>query len=285
MYGGGEPSGLPGEVPVLGDPDLSHEVSVAYEVGLRHELGNDAYFDITAFYRDMTGLVDTRPVYTSGSSDPDLFMYDNLDYADASGFDVLLRKYADSFLSGSIGYTYSVAKGSSSNVLLGYRTVTEGWEPLIREHYLDWDQRHTVSIELNHRVPRGRGLRIAGVPGCEGLDTHLSCRYGSGFPYSQANQGTARPVINGERYPATLIADLKVSRAFWLGDMTLNAWCEVDNLFNSHNVDFIADVEWYDADMGMDECGGAGHDPTGPLNNMYAFSRPRTISFGLGLEW
>jgi len=65
--------------------------------------------------------------------------------------------------------------------------------------------------------------------------------------------------------------------------MTLDAWCEVTNLFNRKNLDNIEDIAWYESDMGLDW--GLSMDPTGMLDNYYAFSRPRMVRFGLGLNW
>ncbi|MCK5065386.1 MAG: hypothetical protein KAQ97_08890, partial [Candidatus Fermentibacteraceae bacterium] len=90
--------------------------------------------------------------------------------------------------------------------------------------------------------------------------------------------------INMERYPATMIAKLKVNKNIWLGSFTLDAWFQVYNLFNRQNIDLIMDTAWYEGWTGVDDC-TSDPDPTGPLDNTYAYGMPRMVQFGLGIEW
>jgi hypothetical protein len=92
------------------------------------------------------------------------------------------------------------------------------------------------------------------------------------------------------RYPAVNTADLSIRKRFWISDFTLDAWCQISNLFDNHGMHGIADIqdiEWYHAELH----GGGGRDysenrdPTGRLGNPYAFIQSRMIRFGLGFNW
>ena len=48
---------------ILLSGDLSSEVTTQYEVGFRHVLGDIAALNITAFYKNTEGLLNTAPVY------------------------------------------------------------------------------------------------------------------------------------------------------------------------------------------------------------------------------
>ncbi len=284
LYGSGERISASAEIPVAGNPDLSWETTRSYGAGFTHLFGSgDTRFDLVGYYREMSGLTDTRQISFPPDSLIDLFTWDNLDLATAKGLEVTLTRLRDSGLSGSISYAWSLAEGTSSGSLLGYRTVIEELQPSMDEHPLDWDQRHTICLELNYRVPRNQGLRIAGVPLLEGFEAYMSWSYGSGFPYTASHQ-SAQLALNGRRYPSTMLADLRLSRKIWIGVVTLEPWCEVDNLFQTRDIDFIADVEWYEA-AEWEDSPYYTPDPTGPLDNPYAWSRPRMIKFGLGMEW
>lgn len=280
MYSGSDYD-LSGAFPIVGNPDLSAEETISYEVGVKHQFDDVTMLDITGYFKDITGLVDMQNNFYSAVDAYDLYI--NGDYGNVRGMELNLVRRPSDFWSGSINYTYSVAMGKSSSATQNYSYVWAGWIIPKQESPLDWDQRHAVNAELDYRIPQGEGPRLGDSPFLEGLGVHLSWSYGSGFPYSPSGQGTAQPEINSERYPWTMTTTLKVNKTFWIGGVTLDAYCQVNNLFNRHNIDTIADIAWYDADQDGD--GEPDHDPTGDQDNPYVFSRPRMIRFGLGVEW
>ena len=280
MYSGSDYD-LSGAFPIVGNPDLSAEETVSYQVGVKHQFDDITMIDITGYYKDITGLVDMQNNFYSAVDAYDLYI--NGDYGNVRGAELNLIRRPSDFWSGSINYSYSVAMGKSSSATQNYTYVWAGWIIPKKESPLDWDQRHTVNAELDFRIPQGEGPRIGDTPFLEGFGVHLSWNYGSGFPYSPSGQGTAQPVINSERYPWTMETTLKVNKTFWIGGVTLDAYCQVNNLFNRHNINTIADIAWYDADQDGD--GEPDRDPTGQQDNPYVFSRPRMIRFGLGVEW
>ena len=272
---------LSGAFPIVGNPDLSAEETVSYEVGVKHQFDDITMVDITGYYKDITGLVDMQNNFYTAVDAYDLYI--NGDYGNVRGAELTFTRRPSNFWSASLNYTYSVAMGKSSSATQNYTYVWAGWIIPKKESPLDWDQRHTMNAELDFRIPQGEGPRIGETPFLEGFGVHLSWRFGSGLPYSQANQGTAQPEINSKRRPFTMSTDLKVNKTFWIGGVTLDAFCEVRNLFDRQNINTILDEAWYDADQDGD--GEPDEDPTGSMSNPYVFSRPRMIRFGLGFEW
>lgn len=272
---------LSGAFPIVGNPDLAAEETISYEVGVKHQFDDITMVDITGYYKDITGLLDLQNNFYSAIDAYDLYI--NGDYGNVRGAEFNLVRRPSDFWSGSVNYTYSVGMGKSSSSRQNYDYVWANWIIPKVESPLDWDERHRVNAELDFRIPQGEGPRLGDTPFLEGFGVHVSWTYGSGFPYSASNQGTLQPVINGSRYPWTMMTTLKVNKTFWAGPMILDAYCQVNNLFGRQNIDNIISEAWYDADQDGD--GEPDHDPTGEQSNPYVFSRPRMIRFGLSFEW
>lgn len=270
------------ETPFGGNPDLDFEKTVQYEIGFVHSFSESCLIDITGYVKSISNMVETD-VY-SLSPIGDYALYTNGGSGDSRGLEVTLNGNPDGFFSWNLSYMLSKSTGTSSHALQNYLySQYNGFSNADTDQYLDWDQRHTVQADFNLSIPRGRGIRIADSPVFQGLNVHLSWGFGSGYPYTHSNQGIYEPRINEVRYPATNSASLKMIKTFWLSSMTLDTWCEVTNLFNRKNIDNIEDIGWYEAESQADWQDDA--DPTGPMDNHYAFSRPRMIRFGLGLNW
>ncbi|MCD4777241.1 MAG: TonB-dependent receptor [Candidatus Aegiribacteria sp.] len=272
---------LSGSFPIVGNPDLAAEETISYEMGVKHQFDDITMIDLTGYYKDITGQLDMQKNYYTAVDSYNLYI--NTDYGNIRGAELCITRRPNNFWSGSLNYTYSIAMGKSSGATQNYTYVWANWIIPKKESPLDWDQRHTINAWFDYRIPQGEGPRIGDTPFLEGLGANLSWSYGSGFPYGEENQGTAQPEINGKRYPCTMTTTLKVNKSFWIGSVTLNAYCQVSNLFDRQNINTIADEGWYDADQDGD--GEPDHDPTGRYDNPYVFSRPRMIRFGLGFEW
>ncbi len=269
------------DIPVVGYLDLSPEKTVSYEAGLKYQLNEVSMIDICGYIKNISALTGTRRVQSGPTEFYDLYI--NNGYGTIRGSEITYSLRPRGFFKGNLSYSYSVARGRNSIALQNYLYSIYGWNPPIEEHYLDWDQRHTINAELDFRIPRGEGPRIGNTSFLEGFGIHLTWEYGSGFPYTASNQGSPTPLINTRRYPATMMTRLKVNKNFWLGSLTLDAWLQVYNLFNRKNIDLIMDVAWYEAVPEGDY--SSDPDPIGPLNNYYSFSMPRMVQFGIGIEW
>ena len=272
---------LSGAFPIVGNPDLAPEETISYEVGVKHQFDDITLIDVTGYYKDITGQIDMQNNFYSAVDAYDLYI--NGDYGNVRGVELSLARRPSNFWSGSVNYTYSVAMGKSSSATQNYTYVWAGWIIPKKESYLNWDQRHSINVDADFRIPQGEGPRIGDTPFLEGFGVSASWSAGSGFPYDASNQGTAMPEINGSRYPWTMSTIVKVNKTFWIGSVSLDAWCQINNLFGRQNINSIANIAWYDADMDGD--GEPDHDPTGDMGNPYVFSRPRMIRFGLGFEW
>ena len=286
--------------PLVGNPDMEAEKSVSYELGINHALRPDITLKVTTYYKDLTSLTSTRQIVYSGGS---YTQYTNADYGSAKGVDVILSKRsAHSNLSGTLNYSYMIAKGNASTPYEGYYDYfTQGtnapvWP--VREYPLAFDQRHTLTVNLDYRVPRDWKANFLGLslPGAWGLN--VLAKYGSGLPYTKTDdQGNRIGALNDGRMPPTYTVDLKFNKDFYLfGDKDLHVsfFTEVENLFDRRNVIHVYSNTGKANDDGRHYELTADPDGDGPytaedVNRYYRllakdpqnYDAPRTLRWGL----
>jgi outer membrane receptor protein involved in Fe transport len=260
---------------IMGNPDLEAEQTISYELGLRHLFGELTSVAVSAFYKDITGLVRTAEQYSE--SYDYYYVYENDDsHGTVRGLEIKLLQLPGRWISGSLGYTYSIAKGR-------YSTPTEQWEyateglviPPREDNYLDWDQTHTADMNLTLSMPQGSGPSLAGWRFLEGGRLTVDWCYGSGFPYSPPLGESEQPRVNTERYPWTMQTDVIASKRIPAGPLELEAGVTVYNLFNRHNVSRIFDTGHYIS----------SGEPGGPTGNPGAWSSARHFLARLDVIW
>ncbi|MGB2988566.1 MAG: TonB-dependent receptor [Candidatus Zixiibacteriota bacterium] len=286
--------------PLVGNADMEAEKSIAYELGVNHALADDITMKVTTYYKDLTNLASTREVVYAGGS---YTQFVNADYGTVKGVDVILTKRpGHKNLSGTINYSYMIAKGNASTAYEGYYDYfTEGtnapvWP--VREYPLAFDQRHTLTMDVDYRVPRDWRGNFAGLtlPGAWGLN--VLAKYGSGMPYTKTDdQGNRLGALNGGRMLATYRVDLKFNKDFYLfreKETRLSFFTEVVNLFDRRNILHVysntgkPDDDGYHYELTVDP------DGDGPLtaedvNRYYRllaedpqnYDAPRTVRWGI----
>nr|NIO11470.1 hypothetical protein [Deltaproteobacteria bacterium] len=286
--------------PLVGNPDMEAEKSVSYELGINHAFREDMTLKVTTYYKDLTNLASTRQIVYAGGS---YTQYTNADFGSVKGVDVTWTKRPDrSNLSGSVNYSYMIAKGNASTAYEGYYDYfTQGtsapvWP--VREYPLSFDQRHTLTVNLDYRVPRhwqGRFLGMS-LPSAWGLN--VLGKYGSGLPYTKTDdQGNRIGALNEGRMPATYTVDLKFNKDFYLfsdKDLHLSLFTEVENLFDRRNVIHVYSNTGKPNDDGRHYELTADPDGDGPysaedVNYYYRllakdpqnYDAPRTLRWGL----
>ncbi len=243
---------------IVGNPDLDAQRTISYEAGLRHRFNNLSSVAVSGFYKDITGLVRTSSHFDESLGE--YYQYGNDEsHGSVRGMEITFLRLPGDYLSGSINYTYSVAKGKYSSATSQFEYSTQGDTiPPAENNYLDWDQRHVASGHLNYALPRGSGPRVYGVYPLEGTELAIDWAYGSGFPYSPPSGASVIPSVNTERYPWTMQSDARLSRRFWVKALEFRASITIYNLFNRTNLDRIFDNAYYQS---TGEPGGITRNP------------------------
>jgi outer membrane receptor protein involved in Fe transport len=146
-------------VAIRGNPDLEPETNIAYQAGVQHLFSRDVSGQFSVFFKDIYGLITTRQTVDEFGNTVPFFV--NGDYASSRGFEASLTKSFSHKFSAEVNYTFSLATGVASNPNQALQFFNGGQLYLpISEQALDWDQRHTVSVQGVIRDP-GKWVAVA----------------------------------------------------------------------------------------------------------------------------
>jgi outer membrane receptor protein involved in Fe transport len=260
-----------GHWPLIGNPDLQPEKTVAYEVGIESMIAEDLVLDVTGFYKDIDNLVSTVTINDTRDPEtpPDATQYTtylNTDYGNVRGFELTLRKRFREAWMGRVIYTFMIGKGRSSDVLEGYNQLFDGTVAPTREYYLDWDRRHSLVLDLGY----GR---------MDNWAVNVLVKYATGSPYTPVeNTRSLQPEQNTARFPDISLVNLKISKDFSLFAKKEQVFLEVYNLFNKLNLTSFND-ENTDLMRHLRLYG----EWTGPYDDVTVYGNPREIRAGFRL--
>jgi outer membrane receptor protein involved in Fe transport len=240
---------------VVQNPNLVPEKTTSYEVGFRQQFGQYIGLDVTAYYKQVSDLIEQYTVtpYQSTNLQP-YITYANTDYAVTRGFEVSLRLERVSYVSASINYTLGYAEGTGSNANSQALLQAQGANAPVFALPLSYDQRHTGSINVDVRTPQDD----ESLPSWErGWGANLLFTFNSGRPYtlksytadiiSQGNytaalgeypsKSTVISPINGEYLTWNFRLDLRVDKSFRLFDkVSTQIYLSVINVLNTENI-------------------------------------------------
>ncbi len=279
----------------VGNPSLKPQKTIQYEAGFDQLVFDDLSLGIRGFYKDIFDYV-TLNVRTN----PDKYV--NLDFASARGFEIIVTKQLSNRYSGSLGYTYQLAKGRSSNPFAAQ--ATSALFGLPREVRLDWDQQHTVNLFLGYRVSPNDNFSIFGLP-FNNWGASVTWNYGSGFPYTPFDPTVPAGSL-GELYlkntgdgPFTSEVNISLYKGFNIFDkLNLTATLDVTNLLNRRNVDLnaggfnnaagrpISYGDYTNVTREIYSWGAtAGNSSFASTVPPYIFRAPRQIALGFRISW
>ncbi|MBE2219108.1 MAG: TonB-dependent receptor [Ignavibacteria bacterium] len=219
---------------VFNNPLLKPEKTTAYELGVKHTAGDYVTVGVTAYYKETSDLVQAKNIKAYDNS-YSFAIYDNGDFGIVRGVDLSLDLRRINRLRASISYGLSFSSGTGSDVNSQSNIAYNGDETPKIPSALDYDQRHTGSIELDYRwgvsdVPKGFW---GGVLSKLGINALFS--FNSGRPYTPSDNsrdplavvssvGGNRPIapLNSAYSPWNIRLDMKIDKTFKIFDK-LNA--------------------------------------------------------------
>lgn len=265
--------------PLFGQPNLDARRTIAYEVGLAHQFSRYIALHLTAYYKDVTGLIGTRynEAFLPGST---VFvgytLYVNEDYANIKGFEINLDISPGAYFSGGLNYTFSIAKGSASSETEQYPGTTES----TKLYYLNFDKRHILNATGNFTIPRGGGPDIFGAKLLGNSDYSLIFSAASGFPYTPGGRDVGFVERNSLRQPATYYIDFRLGKDIPLTNQaSLRIFAEILNLTDHRNVLYVY------RDTGEPDFTFEGAHSPEYMQDPSNFGPPREIRLGMGLRF
>lgn len=230
---------------LLNNGHLESEVTTQYEIGFRQVFADAAALNITAFYKNTRGLINTATVFFQRQQGGATLRYitpTNTDFGTIKGLALTLDVARISYFSLSLDYTYALAEGTGSSTNSSFTAAfrnTNGEIPKVIAP-LDFDQRHTGVVNFDFFVPKGK------LGFLQLISANLLFSFNSGTPYTPlesqnllagtTNFGETRGYVNSAYGPGAFRVDLKVEKGFPVGGLIITPYLWVDNVFNADNV-------------------------------------------------
>lgn len=212
----------------MGNANLKPERTIAYELGLQQNIMDMFSVEITAYYKDINNLLAQEIINTT---DKKVYArYTNRDYGNVKGITLLLRNNFSAGVSGTVDYTYQVAKGNASDpnaVFTNFQTSPpkESEKQVLP---LDWDQRHTLNASIMIGDMSNWGVSITG-------------RFSTGQPYTPSNPSSSitTQFENSDRKPSFYNIDLSLYRFFEIFGTKVKLYCQIYNLTDQLNERYV----------------------------------------------
>lgn len=282
-----------------------------YEIGIKHQAGDYVDLGVSAFYKESTDLIGAGRVEGPPTRIPNGFAtYLNNDFAIARGLDFYLSMRNYNRFSVDIAYTLAFSSGTGSDFnskfLLANNLDPTTGQTLPRFVYaLDYDQRHTGSINMDYRfgasdVPEGWVGDLL-----QNFGANLLFTFNSGRPYqrkqpSSSATGTGvgelplsakNEVYTDWRYRVDLRVDKTVN--IWKTNLNFNIY--VINLLNTEIINAVYPATGSPDDNGFTQTPtGSSRYETNAFFREYWKERvsvrgnwgpPRQIRFGIRLSF
>lgn len=280
----------------IGNPNLEAEQSTQYEVGIRRSLSDKVAIDVSAYYKDIKGLINATDITSIPNG---LIIQSNEDEGVIQGLSMSVEMRRTGKFQGRVAYTMQSARGSGSGENTGFRSSWLGYADTKFNAPLNFDQRHTINANVDIRNSKGEGPSVGGMNILENAGVNFQMSAGSGLPFTPTTvipiqvdgvpQGRVTARRNSQNMPWTFRIDLKADKTINVyNNMTLNVYVQVLNLLDRKNVQNVFTATG-DADNDGFLSSAAGADlSTRELQqyqvrykNGFFYDTPRQVRLGL----
>jgi len=224
---------------VVGNPDLRPQKTIAYELGVVHQIGLNTRLEVVAFYKDLYDLVSTRFIPVAPYP---VTQVDNRTYAMSQGVEVSFHKHISDNWASDISYTLSRNKGmafSSQADFLRQRINPEtGLQYAWPEKLFPGGQRdHMIRLNFDYRLPEGGGPEVFTIRPLENFGINVLFIANSGFHYTRRNyRGEALEEYGASEGPWYYNLDLRINRDFIFDKYRISLFAEIYNVLNTEQI-------------------------------------------------
>ena len=205
---------------VMGNPDIKPERTVQYQGGYKHAVTDDLGIDLTLFYKDIRDLLGVE--FVSTYNDATYARFTNVDFGTVIGITAALGWRTAGAFSMNMDYTWQSAQGNSSDPHETATRAAASEDPRPRQIPFEWDQRHTLNIQMQWTRPAEYSVSAI-------------VRAGSGQPYTPAiDAGFGGGLeTNSGRKPVSMTVDLRAEKSLETKHVPVSLYMRVFNLFDS----------------------------------------------------
>lgn len=288
---------------IIQNSGLQPEKLTSYEVGLKQRFGDYIDAGLTVYYRETKDQITTTNIPAGPNVSAGYGLYVNQDYSISRGFEFYLSLRRFNRLAADISYSLAYASGTGSNPSskASFTTGSSGLEPPRFTYPLDYDQRHTASINLDYRfgatdVPKGIAGHIL-----KNLGLNVLLSFNSGRPYTPRSVDVNSAFSGGSAAIApknsvyrdwTYRVDMKLDKGVQIWKTYVDFYVYVINLLNTEIINNI-----YES-TGLPDDNGYMNTPDGQsqsqafkenwyyrINNPFNWGPPRQVRFGVKVNF
>ncbi len=208
---------------LVGNPRILPQRTTAYEVGVKYAIREIYGVDITLFSKDIENLLATTEVRTFPYN---YIIYTNDDFGRVQGIDVTVKRELVSRFGFTVNYTYQVARGNRSFAMQGFYDVYTGLPERMKEYYLDFDRRHTLSSTFQFLIGALGGIGI-------------NLKAASGLPYTPYISEGVVVEENSGRQGWEYSLDIMVHQGFKVGPIIIDFFLKGANITDNINPRYV----------------------------------------------
>ncbi len=262
-----------------GNALLKGQKTVQYEVGLWQQLTDQFNFEINVYYRDIYDLLSDKVLTTYNQVR--YGMYTNKDYGNVKGMELKLD-FKSKNVGAFINYTLMFTRGIADNPMQNFTRAGDQADPIPRLIPLNWDQRHSLNMNVRY-MTKNFTTSLIGV-------FNSGTRY-TWTPLSESRLSRVNLYPNNSVKPATVNFDLYTYYTIPLkGNLKVKLSLLIQNLLDTRNAEFVNSNTGEANESIVKEINLITHrslynDYYDVIYNPAAYSTPRYIQFGVGLEF
>jgi len=220
-----------GTVTYMGNPDLTFEKTIAYELGYEQSLLDLFLIKGAAYYKDVTDQAGW--VLYTGLSGVQYYKAANNNYADIRGVEFTLTKRAGKWFTGFVNYTYDVRK-------TGYFGYLEYYEdPQAQRDYLKENPVTTrrnpapyARMNLDFHTPDDFGPRWRNLFLLGGYNLNILADWQAGA-FETYNPQEIPGVVDDVQWKDWSNVTLRISKTVVIKTVMMQTYIDVSNLFNN----------------------------------------------------
>lgn len=263
----------------IGNPLLTAQRTIQYEIGLWQQLTKEMDLEVAVFYRDIYDLLSSRMNYTY--SQIRYGLYDNKDYGNARGLELKYQFHFGNF-SANANYTLQYSRGVADSPDFAFNRAGEDRDPVNKLIPLEWDQRHTLNIAVGYNSKDFGATSLL--------------YFNSGMPYSwqpisESPLALINLLPNNQYRPSKFSVDLQAYyNLFEMGNVKVRLTLLAYNIFDRLNENAVngttgraytgiirpVDILTYRSNFSQF---------SDVLQNPSMFAAPRSIKLGLGFNF
>lgn len=261
----------------FGNPNLSPERTLSFEVGLQQGLTDDISLELTIFSKDVRNL--TGQEILRNPNGDFAVRWINRDYGTIRGLTFSLSQRPGGPLSWTLDYTLQFAEGTSSSPGEAFGRQQAGLEDILSLVRLNWDRRHV----LNNTIT---------LQPADGINVTLINRLQSGTPYTTVRDNIVSILTNNADRPLVYNTDVRAYYRPPFIKQNVQLFLQVQNLFDvEQEVNVYSDTGRADESVELERLRRTGGE-VGGLNTIDEwfyrqefFGAPRKISIGLNYRF